>query len=73
MSFTQGQRDEAASIANRMSLLGIESSATVLVKVLDDVKKWCNGVEAIKDLETRVCIDLSYNSPIPNTVLMLYY
>jgi hypothetical protein len=56
MTLTQEQRDEAASITTCMSVLGVDSSSDVLVYVLDDIKRWCNGVEAIKDLETRVCI-----------------
>jgi len=45
---------ESEALAERMSHLGIEITSDALSNVLDDVRRWSQGVQVIKDIEAQV-------------------
>lgn len=53
-ALTEEQRAESEALAERMCRLGIETTSEALHSVLDDVRRWSQGVQAIKDMEAQV-------------------
>lgn len=53
---TDEQKAEAAALSARMSELGVNAEIEDLGRILSSVKLWADGVGAIEDMETQVCL-----------------
>ncbi|KAF8326356.1 uncharacterized protein EI90DRAFT_1944629 [Cantharellus anzutake] len=53
---TEEQRAESEALSQRLSVLGIETTPAILGSVLDDIRRWSQGVQTIKDIETQIAV-----------------
>lgn len=60
---TDEQKAEATALSAHMSEIGVNADIEDLGRILSSVKLWADGVGAIEDMETQVCLANLFRNP----------